>query len=361
MIQNLLNRYKNKEVSVTEITSSYQKRIEELNPTLNAYLDHDPELVKKRSQQLDHELANTKDIAEFFRNKPLFGIPIGIKDLYSSIDFQTTAGSKILDGYKPPYNATVVSKLLNAGAVITGKLNCDAFAHGGSGENSDYKPTRNPYNTEHVPGGSSSGSGAAVAADLCIAAMGTDTGGSIRNPASFTNTVGLKPTYGRVSRYGVIAMASSLDTVGHITNSVEDSAYLYNVTAGYDPLDANTALDPVPNYLESIQGEIKGLKIGIPKEYFSTGIDSEVLSKTRETISVFEKLGAEIVEISLPSTEYALAAYYILTPSEISSNLGRYDGIRFGHDRNSFGDEAKRRIMIGTYVFYLPDITTLII
>ncbi|MDP3988035.1 MAG: Asp-tRNA(Asn)/Glu-tRNA(Gln) amidotransferase subunit GatA, partial [Candidatus Levybacteria bacterium] len=280
---------------------------------------------------------------------PLLGIPIALKDLYSTKEIKTTAASKVLENYIPPYDATVVKKLREAGAVIVGKTNCDAWAHGSSGENSDFGPTKNPWNKEYVPGGSSSGSAASLASGMCLGSTGTDTGGSIRFPASFCNLVGLKPTYGLVSRYGIVAMASSLDSIGHFTKTVEDSALFLNTTAGNDKLDATSTTKKIPNYRKNIKNGIKGLKIGVPKEYRGEGIEKEVLKVFEDALKKYESLGAEIVEISLPHTEYAIAVYYIIQPAEVSSNLARYDGIRFGSPRENFGDEAKRRIMLGTY------------
>lgn len=275
-------------------------------------------------------------------------IPIGHKDIYSTQNIRTTAASNILADYIPPYSATSVKRLESAGLVGVVKLNCDAFAHGATGENSDFGPTKNPYALNHTPGGSSSGSAAAVAAGIIPAATATDTGGSIRFPASLTNTVGLKPTYGRASRYGVIAMTSSTDSIGHITRTVWDSAYLLNITAGQDPLDATTSNRPTENYLAQIEQGIKNLRIGIPKEY-TENIDPKIMSVYEKALTDLEKLGAELVPVSLPHTKDAISAYYIITPSEISSNLGRFDGIRYGMDRSAFGAEAKRRIMIGTF------------
>ncbi|MGB9706959.1 MAG: Asp-tRNA(Asn)/Glu-tRNA(Gln) amidotransferase subunit GatA, partial [Microgenomates group bacterium] len=280
---------------------------------------------------------------------PLFGIPIGVKDLFCTKGIRTTAGSKVLENYTPVYDATVVRKLKEAGAIIIGKTNLDAWAHGSSGENSDFGPTKNPYDEKRVPGGSSSGSAVATATGMALAATGTDTGGSIRLPAAFCGVVGLKPTYGRVSRFGVIAMASSLDSIGHFTKNVEDSAIILNVTAGKDPLDATTSPIAVPNYLKNLKKGIRGIKIGVPKQYFIRGMDKEVEKNILRAIKKLEKLGAKIINISLPHTKYALAVYYIIQPSEVSSNLARYDGIRYGLGREKFGDEAKRRIMLGTY------------
>ncbi len=279
----------------------------------------------------------------------LLGIPIGVKDLYLTKGIKTTAGSKVLDDYLPQYDATVVKRLREAGAIILGKTNLDAWAHGSSGENSDYGVTRNPWSLTHVPGGSSSGSAAALAANMCLASTGTDTGGSIRLPASFCNLVGLKPTYGRVSRYGIVAMASSLDSIGHFSQTVFDAALILNITAGKDDFDATTPKKEVPDYTKEIGRGIKGLKIGIPSEYFGDGLDKGVKRVAEEAIKKIEELGGRFIKISLPHTQYALAVYYIIQPSEVSSNLARYDGIRYGFLRERFADEAKRRIMLGTF------------
>lgn len=332
---------KNNQFSSVELTQACLNQIETLNPEINAFLTIN-EHAMDEAKKADEARANGS-------NSPLLGVPIALKDMYMTKGLTTTAASNVLKDYIPQYDASVIKKLKDAGVVILGKLNHDAWAHGGSGENSDFDPTKNPWNTEYVPGGSSSGSAAAVAADMTIAASGTDTGGSIRQPASFTNTVGLKPTYGLVSRYGIIAMASSLDTIGHFTKTVEDSAIYLNVTAGNDPMDATTTKNKVPNYLEDLSKGVAGLKLGVPKEYFASGLDSNIKKNIGIALKKFEELGAEIVEISLPHTEYALACYYIIVPSEISSNLARYDGIRYGNDRSHFGDEAIRRIILGTF------------
>jgi aspartyl-tRNA(Asn)/glutamyl-tRNA(Gln) amidotransferase subunit A len=282
--------------------------------------------------------------------KPLLGIPVALKDIFSTKGVRTTAGSAVLDDYIPEYDATVVKKLKDAGAVILGKTNMDAWAHGSSGENSDFGPTKNPYNTAYIPGGSSSGSPVAVADNMAFMATGTDTGGSIRLPASFCNVVGLKPTYGRVSRYGVIAMASSLDSIGHFTKTVRDNAYILDLTAGKDPLDGTTPDRKVLPYTKQLGQGVKGLKIGVPKEYFIKGLDPRIEKAVRDALMFYEQAGADIIEVSLPHTESAIDVYYIVQTAEVSSNLARYDGIRFGNPRSSFGDEAIRRIMLGTYV-----------
>lgn len=330
-IKEALEGLEKKQFSKEEMVRACLRRIYKIDPKLNAFITtiDKPQLVSQRGA--------------------LVGIPIGVKDIYVTKGIKTTAGSKVLADYIPQYNATAVARLLENGTIIIGKTNLDAWAHGSSGENSDFGSSKNPWNTDYVPGGSSSGSTAAVAADMCLAAMGTDTGGSIRLPASFCNVVGLKPTYGRVSRYGIIAMASSHDSVGHLTKTVYDSALILNITAGHDPHDATTAKMEVPDYTKNITKGLKGIKIGMPKEYFKEGIDSKIENKVKKALKKMEELGAIVSEVSLPHTGHALAVYYIIQPSEVSSNLARFDGIRFGNERSVFGTEAKRRIMLGTY------------
>lgn len=349
MISDLISQLKSKETSALEIIDKYISNIQRQDRNINAFVTTTFEEARNEARKVDELIASSSDLEKLFEEMPLLGIPFAHKDIFSTKGIETTASSNILRGYIPPYDATVVRKIQKAGGIVLGKLNCDAFAHGASGENSNFGPTLNPYDLSRVAGGSSSGSGASVAADFTVVATGTDTGGSLRNPASFTNTVAIKPTYGRVSRYGIIAMASSLDSVGHITKTVEDSARVLQATAGFDPNDATSSKENIPNYLGNLSGGVNGLKIGVPKEYFSDAIDPQVLEVTKNAIEKFKELGAEIKEISLPYSEYALAVYYIVTPSEVSSNLGRFDGIRFGHTRDKFGDEAKRRIMLGTY------------
>lgn len=336
-------KLKNKEFSAVELTQAYLNRIEKLDSKLNAFITVTRDEALAQAIGADELLGTGAD-------KPLLGIPIALKDLFVTKDVKTTAGSKVLENYLGQYDGTAVTKLKAAGAVILGKLNCDAWAHGSSGENSDFGPTLNPYNTDYVPGGSSSGSPAAVAAGMSLVATGTDTGGSIRLPASFTNTVGLKPTYGRVSRYGVIAMASSLDSIGHFTKTVEDNALVLNVTAGQDTMDATTPNKEVSDYTATIKEGVKGLKIGIPQEYFIEGLDPRIKEVIEKAIDFYKSNGAEIIEVSLPHTKYAIEVYYIIQTAEVSSNLARYTGIRYGSGRQNFGDEAKRRIMLGTYV-----------
>ncbi len=316
-----IKAFKEKKFSEKDLNEAYLRRIEELNPKLNAFLD----------------IQETK-----------IGIPAAIKDIIVTKGIKTTAGSRILENFIPPYNATVVDRLLAQGISIIGKTNCDEFAMGSSGENSAYGPTKNPWNLNKVPGGSSSGSAAAVAADMAVFALGTDTGGSIRQPASLCGVVGFKPSYGRVSRYGLIAMASSLDQAGPFTKSVADARLVMEWISGPDGFDSNCA---------HLRGESKvtpgshlgGVRIGVPKEYFGKGLDNGVERAIKDAIEKLEELGAEIVEVSLPHTEYAIATYYIIMSSEVSSNLARFDGIRFGNSRDNFGSEVKRRIMLGTY------------
>lgn len=313
---------KDKKFSEEELNRAYFKRIEKLNSKLNIFLE-----VKKNSQ----------------------GIPVAIKDIISTQNIKTTAGSKILSNFIPPYNATVVDRLLAQKVSIIGKTNMDEFAMGSSGENSAYGASLNPWNLDRVPGGSSSGSAAAVAADLCVFSLGTDTGGSIRQPASLCGVVGLKPSYGRVSRYGAIAMASSLDQIGPLTKSVEDAALVLSWIAGPDGRDANASNSKFKIENSKLKEGIKELKVGVPKEYFGKGLDEGVEKVMKEAIKKLGELGAEIIEVGLPHSQYAVAAYYIIMSSEVSTNLARFDGIRFGSARQNFGAEPKRRIMLGTY------------
>lgn len=331
-----------KQFSSLELTTAFLERIKKNNSNLNALITITEDEALAQAKESDKMLANGEDL-------PLLGIPIILKDNYLSYGVRTTAASKVLDDFIPPYDATATLKLKQAGVVMLGKANMDAWAHGSSGENSDFGPAKNPWNTDYVPGGSSSGSAVSVAADLCLMATGSDTGGSIRLPASFCNIVGLKPTYGRVSRYGVVAMASSLDAMGHLTKTVEDSARVLQVTAGKDIHDSQTPDVAVPNYLENLTRGIKGIKIGVPKEYMIEGIDDVIKTGIEQSTQVLKELGAEIIEVSLPHAQYAIACYYIIQPAEVSSNLARYDGIRYGNDREAFADEAKRRIMLGSY------------
>ncbi|HLB60725.1 MAG TPA: Asp-tRNA(Asn)/Glu-tRNA(Gln) amidotransferase subunit GatA [Patescibacteria group bacterium] len=327
-IKQLTAGIKKKEFSEEEIYRSYLQRIKKYNKELNIFLTVCDKPYKADKPSTAH----------------LSGIPVGVKDIFVTKGLRTTAASKVLENYMPEYSATLVNRILENGASVIGKTNLDAWAHGASGENSDFGPTKNPWNIAYVPGGSSSGSAAAVAAGMCPAALATDTGGSIRLPASFCNAVGIKPSYGRCSRYGVIAMASSLDSPGVITKTAEDCELMFHLIAGRDEYDGTS----VPFKARALP---KKIRVGIPKEYFSEGIDPEVRRKVEEAIRRLADLpDVELAgEVSLPHTEYAVATYYIIVPSEISSNLARYDGIRYGHDRTQFGDEAKRRIMLGTY------------
>lgn len=329
-----------KKFSAVELVDKYLERIEK-HKNLNAFLTISSEGAYLKAKEIDKLINVGIDKDKY----PLLGSVISHKDLFLTKGVRTTAGSKVLESFVPEYSATVVDKLNLAGAIMIGKTNCDAWAHGASGENSDFGPTLNPWNREFVPGGSSSGSAVSVAANLSLISTGTDTGGSIRQPANFCGVVGLKPTYGAVSRYGVIAMASSLDSVGCFARTVEDVETIFNVSKGEDKLDATVKNLPI------INSQLKRkLKIGIPKEYFAEGLDKEVEKSILDAIKVLEKEGIEFVEVSLPNTKHAISVYYIIQPAEVSSNLGRYDGIRFGGSRDTFGDEAKRRIMLGTYV-----------
>lgn len=330
-----------KEFSPVELVDLYLKRIKE-NEDLNAYITVTADRAHEDAKKAEELIKNEGKKA--FDSKPLLGITVSHKDLFLTKGIRTTAGSKVLDSYIPEYSATVVNKIENAGVVLLGKLNCDAWAHGASGENSDHGPTQNPWKKGRVPGGSSSGSAASVAAGLTLFSTGTDTGGSIRLPANFCGVVGLKPTYGAVSRYGIIAMASSLDSVGHMARTVEDVETIFNITKGTDNHDS-TLKDSGKNLKKG-----RKLKIGIPKEYFVDGLEEEVKKSVLASSKIFAKNGIELVDISLPHTKYAISVYYIVQPAEVSSNLSRYDGIRYGNDRSYFSAEAKRRIMLGSYV-----------
>lgn len=356
-----LNGLKNKQFSATEVTQSYLKSMES-NRRLNAYVLETPEIALAQAKEADMRYANGT-------NKALDGIPMGIKDLFCTKGIRTTACSHILDNFIPQYESTVTQNLLNAGISILGKLNMDEFAMGGSNETSFFGPVVNPYKADNsdadlVAGGSSGGSAAAVSADMCAAATGTDTGGSIRQPSALCGVTGIKPTYGRCSRYGIMAFASSLDQAGPIAKSVKDCALLLNVMAGHDDKDSTSANVTVPDFTQLIGKDIRGLKIGIPAEYRPDGLNAEISKLWDDGIAMLKARGAEIVNISLPHTKYALAAYYIIAPAEASSNLARYDGVRYGlrvegngldemyiNTRSAgFGKEVKRRIMIGTYV-----------
>src|SRR5277367_1178565 len=346
-----------REISATQLTRDCLDRIAAAEPRLHAFITVCEKEALEQAQAADARLAGADA-------PPLCGIPLGIKDIYATKGVRTTCASRILENFVPVYDATVVARLRAEGAVFVGKTNLDEFAMGSSTENSAFGPTLNPHDTERVAGGSSGGSAAAVAAHECLGSLGTDTGGSIREPASFCGVVGIKPTYSRVSRYGVIAYASSLDQVGPFAKSVRDAAILLRDLAGADPRDATCAARAVPDYEAALTGNIKGLRIGVPKEYFVEGIAPEVEQAVRAALKAYEAMGARMVEISLPHTKYAVAAYYIVATAEASANLSRYDGIRFGlrvdGDNNielynrtrarGFGAEVKRRIMLGTFV-----------
>jgi len=327
--------------SLVELIDSYLKRIKSFDKEINSFITISDDYAFKKAKELNSSLKELGKDA--FQKYPLLGAVVAYKDLFLTKAVRTTAGSNVLKSYVPAYSGTVVKKLEEAGAIMIGKTNCDAWAHGASGENSDFGYSRNPWNKEYVPGGSSSGSACSVASNFSMFATGTDTGGSIRQPANLTGVVGLKPTYGAVSRYGVIAMASSLDSVGHFTRVVEDSKKIFEVTRGEDGKD-NTVKN------SNFTKPNSKLRIGVPKEYFVKGIEKEVSEEVKRSARVFEKEGIELKEISLPNTKYAISVYYIIQSAEVSSNLSRFDGIRYGNSREFFGDEAKRRIMLGTYV-----------
>jgi aspartyl-tRNA(Asn)/glutamyl-tRNA(Gln) amidotransferase subunit A len=347
-----------KRISATRLLEDSYTKIRKEDPEIHAWLTLSEKRAFAQARRID-EMAQRGDPLP-----PLAGVPMGIKDVMVTEGVRTTAGSKILENFVPPYDCTAVARLEAAGAVILGKLNCDEFAMGSSNENSAYGPVRNPRDKSRVPGGSSGGSAAAVAAGMAVATLGSDTGGSIRQPASFCGVVGLMPTYGRVSRYGLIAFASSLDHIGPLTRTVRDAAIVLRVIAGHDPMDSTSANRPVPDYEEEMDRPVKGLKLGVPKEYFGEGLDAEVGSAVEATITRLGAGGAEIVPISLPHTSYAVPTYYVLATAEASANLARYDGVRYGYRAakartlsdvyrlsrdEGFGSEVKRRIMLGTY------------
>ncbi|MGO3057069.1 MAG: Asp-tRNA(Asn)/Glu-tRNA(Gln) amidotransferase subunit GatA, partial [Halomonas sp.] len=353
----LATALKSGEFSSRELTSHYLQKIEKADGTLNSFITVTGEQALNQAEEADK--ARAAGNAGL-----LTGIPLALKDIFCTRDVKTSCGSKMLDNFIAPYDATVVEKLNAAGTISLGKTNMDEFAMGSSNENSHYGAVKNPWDLTAVPGGSSGGSAAAVAAGLVPAAMGTDTGGSIRQPAAFCGITGLKPTYGRVSRYGIIAYASSLDQAGPMARSAEDCAHLMNVIAGHDVRDSTSVARGVPDYTETLNAPLSGLKIGLPKEYFGDGLDPEVEKAVRDAVKVYESLGATVREVSLPHTHYAIPAYYVIAPAEASSNLSRYDGVRFGHRckdpvdlidlykrsrAEGFGEEVKRRILIGTH------------
>lgn len=346
-----------REITAVELASFYLDRAHRYDGKLKAYLRMSEEEALEMARDADTRIARGED-------SPLLGIPFGIKDIFCTKGIETTCASQILKGFIPPYDATIIKKLKDSGFIHLGRLNMDEFAMGSSTENSSFQTTKNPWDLTRIPGGSSGGSASAVAAGLCAASLGTDTGGSIRQPAGLCGVVGMKPTYGRVSRYGLIAFASSLDQIGPLTRNVMDCAIVMNAIAGYDPMDSTSIPQPVPDYTERLGRDIKGMKIGIPKEYFIEGMDQDVKMMLRESLSVFEKQGATLVDVSLPHTEYAVATYYIICTAEASSNLARYDGVKYGLRSEGkdiidmykktrlqgFGKEVKRRIILGTYV-----------
>lgn len=340
------------------IAESYFTKIEAEDAGIGAFLTLSKDRAMQKAREIDALAAKNHALP------PLAGVPVGVKDVMVTCGVRTTAGSKVLNNYIPPYDGTAVARLEAAGAVLLGKMNCDEFAMGSSNENSAYRPVRNPRDLTRVPGGSSGGSAAAVAAGLAVATLGSDTGGSIRQPASFCGVVGLMPTFGRVSRYGLIAFASSLDHIGPLTNTVKDAALILGVIAGRDPMDSTSADIPVPDYVAELAKPVHGLRLGVPEEYFGEGLDPEVRAAVEAAIQKLAQLGCEIVPISLPHTQFAIPAYYVIATAEASSNLARYDGVRYGHRSGKsrslaemyeltrdegFGAEVKRRIMLGTY------------
>ena len=347
-----------KEFSSVEITQNYLQRIKQLDPSINSFITITEELALAKAKLADEQRANNAATL-------LAGVPIAHKDIFCTDGVKTTCGSKMLGNFISPYNATVIDKCETAGLVMLGKTNMDEFAMGSSNETSFYGPVKNPHNLNCVPGGSSGGSAAAVAAGLAPAATGTDTGGSIRQPAAYCGITGLKPTYGRVSRWGMIAFASSLDQAGPMTQNAEDAALLMNVMAGFDPKDSTCSEKPVEDYTAKLNMSLEGKRIGLPKQFFAQGLNADIEQSVRDALSVYEKLGATLVEIDLPNADLATPTYYVIAPAECSSNLSRFDGVRFGHRcenpvdladlyrrsrSEGFGDEVKRRILVGTYV-----------
>jgi aspartyl-tRNA(Asn)/glutamyl-tRNA(Gln) amidotransferase subunit A len=359
-ISGLAAKLSRREVSAREATQACLDQIARVDAKIHAFISHDAADALAQADAADQAIASGLT----HEQKPLLGIPVAVKDVLAVKNQPLNCGSKILGKFISPYDATAIEKLKAAGAIVFGRLNMDEFAMGSSTENSAFGVTRNPWDTTRIPGGSSGGSAAAVAADECIASLGTDTGGSIRQPAAHCGCVGLKPTYGRISRYGLVAFASSLDQIGPFTKDVRDAATLLGVMSGVDPRDSTSVPQPVPDYAASLTGDIKGLKLGLPKEYMIGGLDPEVKAVVDAAVKQYEKLGAEIVEISLPHTDYAVATYYIVATAEASANLARFDGIRYGLRVDAgdptelysltrgagFGPEVKRRIILGTYV-----------
>jgi len=347
-----------RKTTAVALAEAYYEKIERDDPQIGAYLTLSKDHALAKSAEMDALVAKGEKLP------PLGGVPVGIKDVMATRGVRTTAGSKVLGSYIPPYDCTAVARLEAAGAVVLGKMNCDEFAMGSSNENSAWRPVHNPRDLSRVPGGSSGGSAAAVAADMAVVTLGSDTGGSIRQPASFCGVVGLMPTYGRVSRYGLIAFASSLDHIGPLTKTVRDAAIVLRTIAGRDPMDSTSADAPVPDYVAEMEKPVRGLKIGVAKEYFGEGLDAEVRAAVEKAIQKMAQLGCEVVPVSLPHTKYAIPTYYIVATAEASSNLARYDGVRYGYRADGahtlsemyrrsrdqgFGTEVKRRIMLGTY------------
>src|SRR4051812_10632495 len=345
-----------RQVSAVDLAEAYLARIEALEPRLHAFVTVTADRARAQARAADARRAAGEDA-------PLLGLPIALKDVLCTTGVRTTCSSRILEGFVPPYNATVVERLEAAGAVALGKTNMDEFAMGSSTENSAFYPTRNPWDLDRVPGGSSGGSAAVVGAWAAPAALGSDTGGSIRQPAALCGAVGMKPTYGRVSRFGLIAFASSLDQIGPFARTAADCALLLNVVAGHDPRDATSLPEPVPDYLAGLEGDLRGLRVGVPREYFGAGMEPGVDAAVRVAIDQLAALGASVGEVSLPHTEYGVAVYYLIAPAEASANLARYDGVKYGYAApapslldaymrtrdEGFGPEVKRRIMLGTY------------
>ena len=345
------------DLTAVRLTEAVLERIDSVEPTVRAFLSLDRQGALRQAEAADAARAAG-------RGGPLCGLPLALKDVLCTTDLPTTCGSRMLEHFVAPYDATVVTRLREAGAVLLGKLAMDEFAMGSTSEHCAFQVVQNPWKPGHVAGGSSGGSAAAVAADECLASLGSDTGGSIRQPASLCGTVGLKPTYGRVSRYGLVAFASSLDQVGPLTKDVRDCALMLNAICGHDPLDSTSIDRPVPDFTASLQDGLQGVRVGVPREYFGQGLDPEVERVARAAIAMLQEAGAEIVEVTLPHTDYCVAVYYLIAPAEASSNLARFDGVRYGYrDRSAgalidlynrsrsqgFGDEVKRRILIGTY------------
>jgi aspartyl-tRNA(Asn)/glutamyl-tRNA(Gln) amidotransferase subunit A len=357
-IDEVRSAIRDRRTTATALAQNFYSKIEATDAAIGAYLTLSKDRALQKASAIDALAAKGDELPA------LAGVPVGVKDVMATRGVRTTAGSKVLENYISPYDCTAVTRLEAAGVVILGKMNCDEFAMGSSNENSAYKPVHNPRDLSRVPGGSSGGSAAAVAAGMAVATLGSDTGGSIRQPASFCGVVGLMPTYGRVSRFGLIAFASSLDHIGPLTNTVKDAAIILQTIAGRDPMDSTSADVPVPDYAAELDKPVRGLRLGVPKEYFGEGLDAEVRAAVEAAIQKLAGLGCEIVPISLPHTEYAIPTYYIIATAEASSNLARYDGVRYGHRAKAvrslsdmyertrdegFGAEVKRRIMLGTY------------